>query len=211
MHIYLIRHGQSVANTGDNDYARLPDHIVPLSPLGIQQAYDAGVWLQEHCRAQGVDLTHARLWRSPFVRTRQTADQINRSLGLTDVREDLTLAEQQYGYFDALPEPLWPVRYPNEYAEYMRVRQTEGKFWARTPMGESPYDVAVRVGQFVQRIRRDEARGIDTLVVVTHGTALRAILMRLFDYTPEWYNAQHNPANCAIREVVDDRDLGYIH
>ena len=211
MHIFLIRHGQSLANTGDNDLARLPDHLVALSEAGIQQAHQAGVWLADYCRANGVDTTRARLWQSPFKRTRQTAHQINQSLHIADVREDITLVEQQYGYFDSVPETLWPVLYPNEYAEYMRVRQNKGKFWARTPMGESPFDVAVRIGQFVQRIKRDQAEGVDTLFVVTHGAALRTLLMRWFDYSPEWYNAEKNPGYCAIREIIDARDLGYIY
>lgn len=46
MHIFLIRHGESIANNGSNYVKRIPDHLVGLSDVGKKQAYDAGVWLK---------------------------------------------------------------------------------------------------------------------------------------------------------------------
>ena len=68
MHIFLIRHGESVANVGDN-LERLPDHLVELTENGKRQAYEAGKWLKDYCDEKGVDLTRARIWRSPYRRT----------------------------------------------------------------------------------------------------------------------------------------------
>lgn len=34
MHIFLIRHGESVANIGDNYMKRIPDHLVSLTERG---------------------------------------------------------------------------------------------------------------------------------------------------------------------------------
>ena len=89
--------------------------------------------------------------------------------------------------------------------------QSGGKFYARLPLGESPFDVAVRVHQFMGTLYRDrEERGVDTVFIVTHGATLRAFLLRWFHYTPEWYHEEKNPKNCAIREIDGNRDLGYI-
>lgn len=212
MHIFLIRHAESEANAGKNYERRLPDHLVPLTERGKRVAYEQGQWLLAYCQSEGIDLTHARLWQSPFRRTRETAAEFNRSLGIGEVREDITLVEQQYGLFDSLPTEEWERIYPREYAEYRRQVENGGRFYARLPMGESPFDVAVRVHQFMGTIHRDyEAHGTSPLFVFTHGATLRAFLLRWFHYTPEWYHEEWNPKNCAIREIRGGRDLGYIN
>ena len=212
MHIFLIRHGESVANTGENLVRRIPDHLVPLTERGREQARLTGEWLAAYCREKGIDLSRARIWQSPFVRTRETASEFNKALGITDIREDITLTEQQFGLFDAITDEERRSVYPNEYAEYMRQINNFGRFYARLPMGESPFDVAIRVHQFMGTIYRDyEKHGIDTLFVFTHGTTLRTFLLRWFHYSTEWYEQERNPKNCMIREIIDSTDLGYIN
>lgn len=212
MHIFLIRHGESEASAGENYIKRTPDHLVPLTEKGIMQSRRNGEWLAAYCREHGVDLSHARIWRSPYLRTRQTSDEFNKALGINDIREDITLAEQQFGLFDSLPEEEWQRKYPVEYEEYLRQTQNQGKFYARLPLGESPFDVAIRIHQFMGTIYRDyEREGVDTIFVFTHGTALRTFLLRWFHYSPEWYQAEHNPTYCLIREIDGARDLGYIN
>ena len=166
MHIFLIRHGESITNTGENYVNRIPDHLVTLTARGVEQAQKNGAWLADYCNRQGVDLSRARIWRSPYLRTRQTADEFNKFLKISDVREDITLVEQQYGLFDAIPDGEWARLYPNEYAEYTRQCSNLGKFYARLPLGESPFDVAIRVHQFMGTIHRDlEKHGVDARVL----------------------------------------------
>lgn len=212
MHIFLIRHGESISNAGENYEKRIPDHLVPLTDAGKEQARASGEWLACYCREKNIDLSRARIWRSPFLRTRQTCDEFNRALGIEDIREDITLTEQQFGLFDSVPEEDWGRLYPNEYAEYRRQTSNFGKFYARLPLGESPFDVAIRIHQFMGTIHRDfERHGIDTLFIFTHGTTLRTFLLRWFHYSPEWYQEERNPKNCYIREIDGHRDLGYIN
>lgn len=212
MHIFLIRHGESIANTGENYEKRIPDHLVSLTERGIQQAKENGVWLANYCKENNIDLSNARIWRSPYLRTRQTADAFNQALNVSDIREDITLTEQQFGLFDSVPEEKWGELYPNEYAEYNRQCSNHGKFYARLPLGESPFDVAVRVHQFMGTIHRDaQKHNVKTLFVFTHGTTLRTFLLRWFHYSPEWYQAERNPKNCWIREIKEGKDLGYIN
>ena len=212
MHIFLIRHGESMTNVGENYVKRLPDHLVSLTDKGKEQARINGVWLAEYCKDKKIDLSKARIWRSPYLRTRQTSEEFNKALKIDDIREDITLIEQQFGLFDSLPYEEWEKRYPNEFAEYKRQQENYGKFYARLPLGESPFDVAIRVHQFTGTIYRDfEKHGIDTLFVFTHGTTLRAFLLRWFHYSPEWYHEERNPRNCWIREIDDGKDMGYIN
>lgn len=212
MHIFLIRHGESVANAGENYEKRIPDHLVPLTERGKAQARANGKWLKEYCDKNSVDIARARIWRSPFLRTRQTCDEFNKYLGISDIREDITLTEQQFGLFDSVPYEEWEAIYPNEFYEYERQMSNYGKFYARMPLGESPFDVAIRIHQFMGTIYRDyEKHGVDTLFVFTHGTTLRTFLLRWFHYSPEWYHEERNPKNCMIREIINNKDMGYIN
>ena len=212
MHIFLIRHGESIANVGENYIKRLPDHLVSLTDRGIEQAREGGKFLATYCREKKIDLSGARIWRSPYLRTRQTSEAFNEFLNISDIREDITLTEQQFGLFDSVPVEEWAQRYPDEYAEYQRQQANFGKFYARLPLGESPFDVAIRIHQFLGTIHRDaEKHGIETLFIFTHGTTLRTFLLRWFHYSPEWYHEERNPKNCWIREICDDQDMGYIN
>lgn len=219
MRIFLIRHGESINNTGQNYKKRLPDHLVSLTENGIKQAQKGGIWLKNFCIENNIDISksNTRIWRSPYLRTRQTVDEFNKSLKIGDIKEDITLAEQQFGLFDAMSKNEWKEKFPIEFEEYQRQRKNNGKFYARLPMGESPFDVAIRIHQFMGTIQRDyDKYGIDTLFIFTHGTVLRCFLMRWFHYTPEWYQDEKNPKNCWIRYIDEDenkktRDNGYIY
>ncbi len=46
MKIFLVRHGESIANTGENYKDRILDSKVPLTQKGIEQAYNAGIFLK---------------------------------------------------------------------------------------------------------------------------------------------------------------------
>ena len=208
MKLFLVRHGETTANAGDNYASRTPDHLVPLTGNGIAQADAAGKWLADYCLRNGISLQNARIWRSPYERTRRTSEEFNRHLRVASVFEDIALVEMQYGLFDALHEDEWRTKYPAEFAECQRQWDNAGKFYLRFPNGESPFDVALRVHQFMGTIKRDDA---DPLFVFTHGITLRCFLMRWFHYSPEWYEKEKNPGNCWIRLIEDGRDAGYVH
>ena len=104
------------------------------------------------------------------------------------------------------------ARVSTDKQEYERQINNYGKFYARLPLGESPFDVAIRVHQFMGTIHRDFQKwGVDTLFIFTHGTTMRSFLMRWFHYSPEWYEEERNPQNCRIREIRNGQDLGYIN
>ena len=65
-----------------------------------------GEWLMNYCRDKNIDISNARIWRSPYLRTRQTCEEFNKYLNISDIREDITLTEQQFGLFDSVPEEI---------------------------------------------------------------------------------------------------------
>ena len=88
--------------------------------------------------------------------------------------------------------------YPEQFQFYDNYYQNEGKFYAKLPQGESPYDVALRTKQFIDTIFRDES---DPLFIVSHGTTIRTFIMNWFHYSPEWYQQEPTMKNCSIRLI----------
>lgn len=216
MKIFLIRHGESIANIGENQSLGLADHKVPLTSRGLEQAKMSAMVLKEYINSNQVTLSHARVWYSPFDRAKQTMEKFNSELCFEesgiDMRENILLTEQQFGLFDSVPKERWRELYPNEYTLWNKVKSQRGKFWAPLPMGESPFNVAVRLKQFFGTIQRDfDRHGVDTLFIFTHGTTLRCFIMQYLHYPSEWYENEQNPGNCWIRFIEDKNDYGYIY
>jgi broad specificity phosphatase PhoE len=153
-----------------------------------------------------------KLWHSPYRRTRETVSVVKKSLDgmLKDTVEDVLLAEQQFGLFDGLNEDEQSAKFPNEYIHFEHVKKYNGKFWARFPMGESAFDVVCRLRQFFQQLKQDEEDGIQDTVIVCHGTILRLFTMAWLNLTPEWFQGEAGPGNCAIRILNTNKDEGYL-
>ena len=202
MKIFLIRHGESIQNTKENYEIGLPDYKVYLTDKGKEEAKLAGLFLKSYIDSNNIDLSNSVMWVSPYTRTRQTASIINDELGIQRVKEDITLIEQRYGLFSDKEISKLRELYPEQFAFYDNYYQNDGKFYAKLPQGESPFDVALRTKQFIDTIYRDKE---DVLFVVSHGTTIRTIVMNFFHYSPEWFNKELNPGNCSIR-LIDAND-----
>lgn len=214
MRIFLIRHGESIQNTKDNFEIKLPDHKVYLTSKGKQQAEQAGAFLKQYITENKIDTSNSTLWVSPYTRTRETALIINKFLKIEDVKEDITLIEQRYGLFSDTPIQEIKTRYPDQFKLYDNYFQNEGKFYAKLPQGESPFDVALRIKQFIDTLFRDINEGKDTFFIVSHGTTIRAFILDWFHYSPEWFDKESNLENCAIRLIETEGKVskeGYIY
>jgi 2,3-bisphosphoglycerate-dependent phosphoglycerate mutase len=121
------------------------------------------------------------------------------------------LSEQQFGLFDGIPDADLPTAFPVEYAHYKKQEDFKGKFWAKMPLGESRYDVALRVHQAFGTFHRDAAaHGIHRLIIVAHGISIRAFLLQWLHLPFEWFEEEPNPANCSIRLIQGRADMGYL-
>lgn len=215
MRILLVRHGESQGNVDPTVHREMADHAIPLSARGREQVREAGSRIDGFFEELfGADRAPppVRLWTSPYRRTRSTAKGIRDTAHrwIVDQRENTLLCEQQFGLFDGVPDEELPVLYPAEHAYYMKHVRFEGRFWARFPLGESRFDVAVRVAQAFGSFQRDRIEGIENLVVVCHGVTLRAFVMMWCHKSPEWFEDEPNPHNCAIRLIEQGEDRGYL-
>lgn len=98
MIIKLVRHGQSMANTGEVLSAEVGDHTVALTALGREQALEAG-----RCVGRAF-LDGALAYCSPFRRARETMAGVMNGAGIDSgavtVFEDPRLREADHGYVD---------------------------------------------------------------------------------------------------------------
>ena len=228
MRIYLIRHGESAANLDQRLNVLLPEHTVALSVEGRRQAKAAGETLRSillgspsvrEARDAGRGIPPIRIWRSPYRRTRETAEALLRGLGglardgglILDVCEKSQLREQEFGLFGGVPDNELPKKFPREYALYKRAEDSCGRFWAAMPMGESRCNVAERVHTMFGTFHRDaERHDIHDIIVVSHGVTIRAFVYAWIGYDWEWFETQSNPGNCSIWLLEDDVDHGML-
>jgi broad specificity phosphatase PhoE len=222
MRIILVRHGESMANTGEMDPRKVGDHRIPLTRRGRTQANACGTLL-------GADfLRKAIIYRSPFLRTRETLDGILTGAGLlvdggkpqVRIFEDPRLREVDTGYWDYdAQEPL---------------RARYGWFYYRFKGGESPADCSDRSSTFldsmwreVERKQREKLRlkGEDfslkalalwpynyvrwlldadqpDVLIVSHGLAIRCLVMRFLHLTVEQFESMRNPHNCDVITIA---------
>ena len=158
MILYLVRHGQSVGNVlrtfhGQTDY--------PLTEEGRRQAGEAAEKLR------GMSFT--RCCASDLHRAWDTA------LACLEGRDVVPepcpdLREQDVGDIEDLSWEQMEERFPQYIHPYL-----EDWFHCTPPGGESPEEMAARVGRCVDRIIQ---RGEDTLVAA-HNGSLSLILMHL--------------------------------
>ena len=126
------------------------DHTIPLTPLGHQQAHQAG-------RRIGADfLDGALAYCSTFRRARETMAGVlagaGAQPGTVRVFEDPRLREVEHGYVDAEPQK--------------DLRKTHGY---RFNGGESPADCYDRTSAFLESMMRQAARKqAQRVMVVTH-------------------------------------------
>jgi broad specificity phosphatase PhoE len=194
--IKLVRHGESLANTGEIAAHEVGDHAVALSALGHQQARSIGASL-------GAEFVRrALICVSPYRRTRETLQGILDGSGLAPeesralrVYDDPRLREVEHGY-----EPVAPQE---------ELRKTHGWFYYRFRGGESPADCYDRTSSFLESMMRQvERKNADSVLIVTHGLTIRCFVMRFLHLRVEDFDQLANPDNCTVVTIGDRDTLG---
>jgi broad specificity phosphatase PhoE len=213
--LVIVRHGQSLRNTFDvhegiaampRTIADTPDHLIPLTGEGEEQARATGQGLR--AEFGGFDF----IYHSPWVRTTQTAQLLASELPAGAlIRRNLFLTEQHFGELDPC---LWPhrlERYEEAYRVFEERRAIAGRFYTRPPDGESWSDVCIRTHQFLSIIFRPDHHGARVLVV-THGVTQQSFRYHLEHPTEEelveMYARDRN-RNCGAGAYSWSRDAGW--
>lgn len=183
MIIKLVRHGQSLANTGEVRPSEVGDHTVPLTPLGHDQARGAGQ------QVGPAFLDGALAYCSPFRRARETMAGVLAGAGVASgavrVFEDPRLREVEHGYVDVQEqEPL---------------RQVHGWFYYRFHGGESPADCYDRTSAFLESLMRQaDRKRAERVLVVTHSLTIRCFVMRFLHLSVEDFGRMAGVPNGSV-------------
>lgn len=153
--LYIMRHGESVVNQEGRLTCKRFDGT--LTPLGREQAAQAGEWLV------GKDIT--RIACSPFERAIESAAVVAERLGLSS-QVDHDLREMDCGRLEGrADEKAW--------AEWKRVYERwKMRDWkAAFPDGETYQQAYDRLSSALQRVHANE-----TVLLVTHGGITRTVI-----------------------------------
>lgn len=176
--IVFWRHGQTQWNL-DSRFQGATD--IPLDEVGIGQAVAAAPSLA----ALRPDLIVA----SDLSRALRTAQALGELTGL-EVRSDAGLRETDGGGWQGLTRVQIIDTYPDLFRAWVAGHDV------RPPAGESRGEVVARVVSSVERHLADVPEG-GTLVVVSHGGAIRGGIGGLLGLAPQQWTALGVIANCA--------------
>ncbi len=153
---FVMRHGEADNNIVDICSAN-PSHPHHLTETGKTHVHESA----EILKNENIDL----IIRSPFVRTRETADIVAEDLGVPkeNIVEDDRIGEFGFGDLDLRP-----------FAEYLELRKgREYDMDFKLPHGESLLEAKRRFGDFIYDIEgKYKNRNI---LIVTHGIGLQVL------------------------------------
>ncbi|GAB4211928.1 MAG: histidine phosphatase family protein [Roseiflexaceae bacterium] len=181
---YLIRHGE----TAWNALGRWQGHTdVPLSPVGEEQARRVAA------RLKSDSTRFAAIYSSDLQRAWMTATAIGAALEIAP-QPVADLRELDVGWWSGLTG--------------QEIRTRDPEITAQVDRGEDPprggaerwADLRRRVGVAVEQLA--QAHPDQTLLLVTHGGVVRAVLDNIIHATPTVAVPQRHIGNTAITVVV---------
>ncbi|MCE7008835.1 histidine phosphatase family protein [Kibdelosporangium philippinense] len=181
MRIILLRHAESLGNVDELAYCRIPDHALPLTPKGEEQARAAGPAVRELLGAGPV-----AAYVSPYVRTQRTLQLLELGDIVTRTVAEPRLREQDWGN---LQDPVEQ--------EIQKLKRHEfGHFFYRLAHGESGADVDDRVAAFLAELKdrmKEDLDHPDIVLLVTHGLTMRLLCRRVFSWSIDLFESLSNP------------------
>lgn len=193
MKIILVRHAESEANINPFILQEKTNMLIDLTEKGESQGKDVGDFLLNYLKREKNDTI--KIWNSPYLRTRKTAELIKKELKKEFVfqqEESIYIAERQFGLADTIKD--YRFSYKNDMNYYKMYKKDSQDFWVRPPGGESPFDMCLRLDFFLKKILD---KNIDVHIVITHGAAIRGLEMMYLNKKYDEYNKE-TPNNCSV-------------
>lgn len=190
--LYLIRHGQTLANL---NHQLVGTTDIPLDPLGERQAR----WLANRMRDVQLDA----LLSSPLDRARATAAEI---AGTTGLEPEIVpgLSEIHFGDAEGLTIEQVIMQFP-EIASVIDDADDVAFAW---PGGDSRASFHQRVlATFIGILERFERQHV---AVVCHGGVIGSIFAQIEGGSPNDF-ARYAVANCSITHLVVTPDHTQVH
>ena len=181
MRLYFVRHGESEANILHEFSNRGLKH--GLTQKGREQAQQLARSLQ--------DVTISKLYSSPLLRARQTAEILGQAFGLSYTVTD-ALREFDCGVLEGKSDPAgWAMHHQ------VQVDWLEHQQWdKRIPEGESFLDMQARFVPFIRQLQQTHL-GDETVLLVSHGGLLCCMLSLVFSNIDFDFVKTHHLSNTA--------------
>ncbi len=203
MKIYLIRHGETNQNKKKCLQGRTD---IELNDYGRELAYKTAEGLKE--------VEFDMIFTSPLKRARETAEIIRGDRSIPIVVEE-RIQEISFGDYEGLCFAKEGYSIPDP--EFMNFFNAPHEY-ETPPGGESFPSILKRTGAFLNELVRTKQYQDKTILLSTHGCALKAVLanVRNTSLAEFWGEGVHK--NCAVSllnvtdgqiEVVEDGRLYY--
>jgi probable phosphoglycerate mutase len=183
MHLYMVRHGQSLVNLETWDQGNID---VGLTDLGRQQVAALRQWLV-HALPE-IDA----LYSSTMQRARETAEPLASAYGCL-VGYDDRLREIGNNRSDHAP---WPNDgLPSEYADYWASERPFASIVPLVEGGETMMHFRTRVGMFIEEVVERHLGQV--VVAVCHGGVIEVAFDHVFNIGP-WRRCQALTSNTGV-------------
>lgn len=144
--IILVRHGESLGNVDSSIHTTTPDHKIPLTQKGIDEARLAGSSIRQFIASSSSSPDWGvYFYVSPYTRTKSTLREVAQPFSkkhVIGVREECRIREQDFGNFQD----------KERMDADKKTRQDFGRFFYRFPNGESGADVYDRVSSYTPNL-----------------------------------------------------------
>ncbi|MGL4987712.1 MAG: histidine phosphatase family protein [Cetobacterium sp.] len=190
LHIYFVRHGETVWNTLKIFQGRSNS---PLTELGISQA--------EKLSAHLKDINFNKVYSSPLGRAIQTTELIlgdkNSEINLIDEFQEINM-----GKVEGIPREEFEKKYPTEYHNFWNdaVHYNPSSF-----EGESYEEILNRVQKGLEKLISENKDG--NILVVSHGITLKALFNIINKNSIDEFSNQPVPENTSTTIVEYDSDI----
>lgn len=185
----LIRHAESYANINNDLYSQVPDHMIDITPKGVEQANDT-------CIDYDIDYSDRVLvLTSPYLRAIKTRDILLEPL---DLKYPLVSRLEPLIHERLLASNYDELKEVN--AHYYREKSF-GLWWYKDGGVESYNDVYQRALAFRQELERLKAtQNYDCIIVISHCVFLSMLRCILDETTDIDYMSRvpHFTYNCSV-------------
>lgn len=191
MKIYLIRHGETKWNKQHLLQGKMD---LPLNENGVYVA---------RLTAEGIrQVKFDAVYSSPLKRAYETAQLVTE--GRYPIQVDKRLEEIGFGPYEGYCCSREGYNIPDP--EFIYFFTDPGKYVAPEG-GESLQSLCRRTCEFIRELVENPENAEKTILVSTHGAALRSILVGLFEipYDKFWEGGVHRNCGISILDVTDGK------
>jgi len=181
---FLMRHGESEANRQELVISAPSDgvHAYGLTPLGKQQAFESASKNKELDK-------DTIIYASDFLRTQETAKEVQKALGTGEINTTIDLRERYFGEFEGKHHSHYPIIFK---LDEKNPEHTEYQV-------ESVMEVLERTSHLVYELEKQYNN--EKILLVSHGDPLHILHAGFIRVCPSTRLKYLNLKNAQIHEV----------